>query len=430
MGSADTQAIADDLRALTCALKEQRQDTDAGPLAGEYGYSTHYDEHGYGAYHEDYGYGAYHEDYGYGAHYENNTFAMHPYCWCEEDNCPWCARCTCPEEAFTYTINNQEVTFEEFLQADPNAHRQTHHNLELACEVCKGNNSPAPNFWHKPTNTRITWYKYIGRDMVVDLQGDWNTIIADCFASIGRATPPPAGSPARLADEAASYARDPLMRELFQACAAQWDAGYDHESGEPLSARQIKITPIGRALLALVEAGDPAHEAYGDGFEAAAQQLQARWTYRAENMEYNQLENSDTQLWTHRREECAGENCTIHNRSQHPMRSFEQHWRADRAIMERICPHGIGHPDPDDYRLATGADNGTHGCDGCCNGHTSKEPAGATTSEEGPLNQSLLSGINHARAHPEQQVSRNQLSNQPRRAAEAERWDYLGEDLL
>lgn len=45
--------------------------------------------------------------------------------------------------------------------------------------------------------------------------------------------------------------------------------------------------------------------------------------------------------------------------------------------MERICPHGIGHPDPDDIafkrnRPRFGEDmakaDSIHGCDGCCQG--------------------------------------------------------------
>jgi hypothetical protein len=63
---------------------------------------------------------------------------------------------------------------------------------------------------------------------------------------------------------------------------------------------------------------------------------------------------------------CAGEFCTIHNRSDHSMRAFPQSWRGDRGIMERICPHGIGHPDPDDYKLTLNDYAGIHGCDGCC----------------------------------------------------------------
>jgi hypothetical protein len=68
---------------------------------------------------------------------------------------------------------------------------------------------------------------------------------------------------------------------------------------------------------------------------------------------------------------CAGHDCPIHNRSDHPMRSFPQHWRSDRCIMERTCPCGVGHPDPDDVSAAKrlGRYNDgytTHGCCGCC----------------------------------------------------------------
>jgi hypothetical protein len=50
-------------------------------------------------------------------------------------------------------------------------------------------------------------------------------------------------------------------------------------------------------------------------------------------------------------------------RSVHSMRSFPTHFRFDRYLMERICPHGVGHPDPDDPQSAI---DGVHGCDGCC----------------------------------------------------------------
>ena len=60
---------------------------------------------------------------------------------------------------------------------------------------------------------------------------------------------------------------------------------------------------------------------------------------------------------------CAGEFCCIHNPSNHHMAEWPQAWREDRYLMERICPHGIGHPDPDDLNPDI-----THGCDGCCAG--------------------------------------------------------------
>ena len=51
---------------------------------------------------------------GYGADYENDTFMMHQYCWCDQDDCKWCAK-------------------------------------------------NAPNFVYKPTKCKIWWYKWIGR---------------------------------------------------------------------------------------------------------------------------------------------------------------------------------------------------------------------------------------------------------------------------
>jgi hypothetical protein len=85
-------------------------------------------------------------------------------------------------------------------------------------------------------------------------------------------------------------------------------------------------------------------------------------------MEKVTLENSDTVIYVHPEYSCKGEFCTIHNRSDHRMRSFPQHWRGDRGIMERVCPHGIGHPDPDEYKLLgeNGWAEAVHGCDGCC----------------------------------------------------------------
>jgi hypothetical protein len=72
----------------------------------------------------------------------------------------------------------------------------------------------------------------------------------------------------------------------------------------------------------------------------------------------------------HDPEVCAGRNCAIHEPSDHIMRDFLLHWRWDRRIVERICPHGIGHPDPDDLWFQVnvlGNDSaGIHGCDGCC----------------------------------------------------------------
>ena len=83
-------------------------------------------------------------------------------------------------------------------------------------------------------------------------------------------------------------------------------------------------------------------------------------TYQLEHSRYWLRKVHDESL-------CAGRPCTIHNRTDHPMRDFPQNWRVDYSIMERICPHGIGHPDPDEYKLTFNKWENVHGCDGCCN---------------------------------------------------------------
>lgn len=74
----------------------------------------------------------------------------------------------------------------------------------------------------------------------------------------------------------------------------------------------------------------------------------------------------------HPPEACVGRPCVIHNPSDHSMRDLPLHWRGDRALFERICEHGVGHPDPDDlhYHVNVAGDTsaGVHGCDGCCFG--------------------------------------------------------------
>lgn len=79
------------------------------------------------------------------------------------------------------------------------------------------------------------------------------------------------------------------------------------------------------------------------------------------------------QLRHHMREECQGHHCPLHNPSNHALKDAPLNWRSDRGLMERVCEHGVGHPDPDDlaYKATLrGSDEveyeGVHGCDGCC----------------------------------------------------------------
>lgn len=75
-------------------------------------------------------------------------------------------------------------------------------------------------------------------------------------------------------------------------------------------------------------------------------------------------------LVTHTPDKCEGRPCAIHNRpSDHPLKDAPMYWRVDRGILERICDHGVGHPDADsaNYLESIGKNyENVHGCDGCC----------------------------------------------------------------
>lgn len=76
-------------------------------------------------------------------------------------------------------------------------------------------------------------------------------------------------------------------------------------------------------------------------------------------------------LVTHPAEKCAGEFCCLHNPSDHPLKDRPLNWRGDKRQMERLCEHGIGHPDKDSIDFAIRAGHyeswmSVHGCDGCC----------------------------------------------------------------
>lgn len=77
-----------------------------------------------------------------------------------------------------------------------------------------------------------------------------------------------------------------------------------------------------------------------------------------------------TLIRTHRRDDCWGYWCPIHNQSPHHMRGWDQVFDPDEAItMQRVCPCGNLHPDPDSPET----DHGWHkvsGCCGCCDPRT------------------------------------------------------------
>jgi hypothetical protein len=69
----------------------------------------------------------------YGVSYDSALFMMHPYCWCEDENCAWCE-------------------------------------------------GDAANFIHKPTGLSIWWYKSIGRSMRIENpnNADFVKVLSEC----------------------------------------------------------------------------------------------------------------------------------------------------------------------------------------------------------------------------------------------------------
>ena len=79
-------------------------------------------------------------------------------------------------------------------------------------------------------------------------------------------------------------------------------------------------------------------------------------------------------LNAHPEEACSGA-CALHRPSRHPMRDWPVRWVKDRGVkagvMERRCPHGRWHHDPDDldYRRQRGMPQpwaARDTCDGSC----------------------------------------------------------------
>ena len=61
----------------------------------------------------------------------------------------------------------------------------------------------------------------------------------------------------------------------------------------------------------------------------------------------------------------------------------------ETGLVERVCPHGIGHPDPD-WLKGRPSHWGVHGCDGCC----------STPSPNGPAQRGRLCKLDtHVREH-------------------------------
>jgi hypothetical protein len=112
----------------------------------------------------------------YGSTYENDVFSLHPYCWCYDKDCPWCAYCTCPPR---YFVGDQEVMFDEKWNEERTV------IYDRTCDFCVNKGMPLPNFHYKPLDLRVWWYKYIGRDMQQNIAvPDLNKVLNHCLESI------------------------------------------------------------------------------------------------------------------------------------------------------------------------------------------------------------------------------------------------------
>lgn len=164
-------------------------------------------------------------EYGYGAWWDNDVFEMNPYYWGE---------CVCGHEAaethWYETHEHADICYQQVILArgfldfdspvpfeqreqinrpiiravcaemglDPDFGALVHctctYNADLAAWQAANPHDPScgivkPNFLHKPTGTRIDFYKYIGRGMECDVRGDWRTILAECVRSLTGNTP-------------------------------------------------------------------------------------------------------------------------------------------------------------------------------------------------------------------------------------------------
>jgi hypothetical protein len=158
----------------------------------------------------------------YGIDFENDVFKMHPFCWCERDDCLWCGkRCGCDRRDIGYFLDGKEVSkraydewhttivrplpwkapgvgfddrgtpkykraereFDAYIKERDRRSGRIFRAVIHTCGLGVFCDRPkdvwdiyarppyptsAAHFWFKPSGFRVWWYKYIGRDMEVD----------------------------------------------------------------------------------------------------------------------------------------------------------------------------------------------------------------------------------------------------------------------
>jgi hypothetical protein len=85
----------------------------------------------------------------YGADFENDVFLMKPFCWCEKEDgsCLWC-------------LNGDHPQFDALL-------KERFGTTDYQAFASRDYYDP-PNFWFKPDDFRVTWYKYMGRSVATN----------------------------------------------------------------------------------------------------------------------------------------------------------------------------------------------------------------------------------------------------------------------
>lgn len=81
------------------------------------------------------------------------------------------------------------------------------------------------------------------------------------------------------------------------------------------------------------------------------------------------MNNGTILVNVHDKKQCAGRRCVVHNPTQHHMSMWPAEWDDAMGMVMRVCPHGWGHPDPDDRWFRTTRSSFlacTHQCDSCC----------------------------------------------------------------
>lgn len=64
--------------------------------------------------------------------------------------------------------------------------------------------------------------------------------------------------------------------------------------------------------------------------------------------------------------ECHQHGCVVHSPSTWALSEAPLNWRTDRGIFERICEHGVGHPDIDTVDWLMRHGRGAEAAHGCC----------------------------------------------------------------